>query len=71
VTTYITKSAPFFSGALKNSIVKRAYWKTVLEWVTFWEVSQVVCERGQSTPKLQMVSESTHDCKVRHWMGEP
>ena len=36
---------------LKNSTVKRAYWRAILGWVTSWKISQTACERGRSMLK--------------------
>ena len=54
----------YFFGSLshKNSIVKRAWLWAILGWVTFWEVSQKVCEWGQSTLKSLVLV-----CRVSRW----
>jgi len=41
----------FGSSFYKNSTVTRAWLGAILGWVTFWKVSQKLCEWGQNTEK--------------------
>lgn len=65
-TTYINKMHLFFGSlSLKNSIIKRAWLRVIIRWVTFWKVSRKTSEWGQNTLKSPVLV-----CGDNHWSWE-